>query len=153
MPTAYGLLVNKSHQPVWNCWFADMIRREGVSLWPLALPLYSFPACLLHGLPFANFFFCLLCRRIHSSHAWENLNGKIHMRLIRKRRQMHLVFSLFIPKHSFISVGLEGVVIYVVLVNTSYIYSVLTFHIFCGSLYSAADSASSQPLSFPILPT
>lgn len=105
MPTAYGLLVNKSHQPVWNCWFADMIRREGVSLWPLALPLYSFPACLLHGLPFANFFFCLLCRQIHSSHAWENLNVKMHMRLIRKRRQIHLVFSLFIPKHSFISVG------------------------------------------------
>uniref|UniRef100_A0A8B9NBC7 Uncharacterized protein n=1 Tax=Accipiter nisus TaxID=211598 RepID=A0A8B9NBC7_9AVES len=54
MPTAYGPLVNKSHQSVWNRCFADMIRREGLSLWPLSLPFYYFPACLLHGLPFAT---------------------------------------------------------------------------------------------------
>lgn len=84
MPTVYRPLVNKSPQPVWNRCFADMIKREGLSLWPLSLPFYCFPACLLHGLPFANFFFCLLHRVIHPSHAWENLSGKMHMRLMRK---------------------------------------------------------------------
>lgn len=78
MPTAYGLLMNKSHQPVWNGCFADMTKREGLSLWPLSLPFYYLPACLLHGLPFANFFFYLLRRLIHPSHAWENLNRKMH---------------------------------------------------------------------------
>lgn len=45
---------------------------------------------------------------------------------------------------------LEGVVvIYVVLVNISYVYWVLGFNIFYRSLYSTANSASSQLLVFP----
>lgn len=43
-------------------------------------------------------FFCLLPRPIHPSHVW-----KMHMRLMRKRRQLHLVLSLLIPQPSFLS--------------------------------------------------
>lgn len=62
-----------------------------------------------------------------------------------------VTFGLFFAySQTFFSFLLEGVVvIYVVLVNISYIYRVLTFNIFYRSLYSTANSASSQPLVFP----
>lgn len=118
-----------------------MIKREGLSLWPLSLPFYYFPACLLHGLPFANFFFYLLCRLIHPSHAWENLNRKMH-KIDEEEKGLCLVSNSFFFLF-------KAVVISVVLLNTFYVYRVLTFVTFYRNLHSAANSPLSQLLVFP----
>lgn len=147
MPTAYGLLMNKSHQPVWNGCFADMTKREGLSLWPLSLPFYYLPACLLHGLPFANFFFlssaqtdssfsCLGKSQQENAQDWWGGEGSY----------IGSFLCLFSNIFSFL---FEAVVISVVLVNTSYIYRLLTFITFYRNLHSAANSTSSQLLVFP----
>lgn len=144
MLTVYGLLMNKSHQPVWSCSFADMIKREGLSLWPLSLPFDYFPACLLHGLPFATFFFFYLLRRlIHPSHAWENLNRK--MRKIDEEEKAVIFFAY--SQRVFPFCWRLLLFLWCWLTLFIFIGSWL-FITFCRNLHSAANSPSSQILAF-----
>ena len=106
------------------------------------------PACYM-GFPLQIFFFSIFCAD------WFTLimPGKISKGKCTWDwwgREDSYIWSFLCLYPSILSFLLEGgIVIYVVLVKISYICRVLTFKIFCRSLYSTANNASSRPLVSP----
>lgn len=105
------------------------------------------PACYM-GFPLQVFFSVFCADRFTLLMPRKSSTGKCTWD--RWGREGNYIWSFLCLFPNILSFLLEGVVvIYVVLVNISYIYRVLTFNIFYKNLYSTANSASSQPLVFP----
>lgn len=144
-------LWNKSHQPVWSCCFADMIKRGRPQPLAVTITILLFSCLPATWASLCKFFFlssaqtdssfsCLGKSQQENAQGWWGREG----------RYIGSFLCLFSNTFSFL---FEGVVISVMLVNAFYIYRVLTFIIFYRNLQSAANSPSSQLLIFSLFYT